>query len=111
MGAGILPTILDNMIADHRLPAMVAVMIDSGGGDAQGSERGLEYDTVSGKCAEFIESEVLLRAAQECHVVFTKNPDGRMTMGGAPAGRARSPWRGSTRSFITACFPTPGPSL
>jgi hypothetical protein len=47
MGQGELPTILDNMIADKRLPVMVAVMIDSGGGDAQGSERGLEYDTFS----------------------------------------------------------------
>jgi enterochelin esterase-like enzyme len=86
MGAGILPTILDNMIADHRLPAMIAVMIDSGGGDAQGSERGLEYDTVSGKYAEFIETEVLPRVAQECHVAFTRDPDGRMTMGGSSGG-------------------------
>ena len=44
-----LPNILDNMIADHRLPAIVAVMIANGGGDGGGSERGLEYDTVSGK--------------------------------------------------------------
>ena len=36
-----LPTVLDNMIADKRLPAMIAVMIANGGGDAQGSERGL----------------------------------------------------------------------
>jgi len=57
MGQGELPTILDNMIADKRVPVMVAVMLDSGGGDAQGSERGLEYDTVSGKYAEFIENE------------------------------------------------------
>jgi enterochelin esterase-like enzyme len=86
MGVGELPTILDNMIADHRLPAMVAVMIDSGGGDAQGSERGLEYDTVSGTYAEFIETEVLPRIAQDYHVTFTKNPDGRMTMGGSSGG-------------------------
>lgn len=83
MGAGQLPTILDNMIADHRLPAMIAVMINSGGGDAQGSERGLEYDTVSGKYAEFIETEVLPKIAQDYHVVFTKDPEGRMTMGGS----------------------------
>ena len=63
MGQGELPNILDNMIADNRLPVMVAVMLDSGGGDAQGSERGLEYDTVSGRYAEFIETEVLPRAA------------------------------------------------
>ncbi len=83
MGAGELPTILDNMIADHRLPALVAVMINSGGGDAQGSERGLEYDTVSGKYAEFIEAEVLPRISRDYHVTFTKDPDGRMTMGGS----------------------------
>jgi enterochelin esterase family protein len=83
MGQGELPTILDNMIADHRLPVMVAVMIDSGGGDAQGSERGLEYDTVSGKYAEFIETEVLPKIAQDCKVTFTKDPDARMTMGGS----------------------------
>jgi enterochelin esterase family protein len=81
MGAGMLPTILDNMIADHRVPAMVAVMIDSGGGDAQGSERGLEYDTVSGRYAEFIETEVLPRISRHYHVTFTKDPKARMTMG------------------------------
>lgn len=86
MGAAFLPTILDNMIADHRLPAMVAVMINSGGGDAQGSERGLEYDTVSGRYAEFIETEVLPRIARDYHVSFTKDPDGRMTMGGSSGG-------------------------
>jgi iron(III)-enterobactin esterase len=83
MGAGELPTILDNMIADHRVPALVAVMLDSGGSDAQGSERGLEYDTLSGAYAEFIEAELLPRAARECNVTFTKDPDGRATMGGS----------------------------
>jgi enterochelin esterase-like enzyme len=86
MGQGEIPTILDNMIADHRLPAMVAIMIDSGGGDAQGSERGLEYDTVSGQYAEFIESEVLPRVSHDYNVRFTKDPNGRMTMGGSSGG-------------------------
>jgi enterochelin esterase family protein len=39
--------VLDNMIAAHRLPAMIIVAPDSGGSDAQGSQRGLEYDTLS----------------------------------------------------------------
>jgi enterochelin esterase family protein len=86
MGAGELPTILDNMIADKRLPAMVAIMIDSGGGDAQGSERGLEYDTMSGRYAEFIETEVLPRVTRETGAHFTKDPNGRMTMGGSSGG-------------------------
>jgi enterochelin esterase-like enzyme len=83
-----LPTILDNMIADRRLPVMVAVMLMHGGGDGPGSERGLEYDTVSGRYAEFIEAEVLPRAAQECGVTFTKDPEARATMGGSSGGSA-----------------------
>lgn len=86
MGSGILPTILDNMIADKRLPTMVAIFIDSGGGDAQGSQRGLEYDTVSGRYAYFVETEVLPRAAKEANVVFTTDPNARMTMGGSSGG-------------------------
>ena len=88
MGAGILPTILDNMIADLRLPPMIAIMINSGGGDSLGSERGLEYDTVSGVYAEFIETEVLPKVAADYHVAFTKDPNGRMTMGGSSGGAA-----------------------
>jgi enterochelin esterase family protein len=83
-----LPKILDNMIAAHRLPVMVAVMIDSGGGDAMGSERGLEYDTVSGKYAQFIEQEVLPKLTKTYHINFTKNPEGRATMGGSSGGAA-----------------------
>ena len=88
MGRGQIPTILDNMIAAHRLPVMVAVMIDSGGGDSLGSERGLEYDTVSGRYAEFIETEVLPRITKDYQVTFTKNPEGRMMMGGSSGGAA-----------------------
>ena len=76
-----LPTILDNMIHERRLPVMIAVMINSGGGDAQGSERGLEYDTVSDKYTTFIETEVLPRVAKDYNVTFTKDPEGRATMG------------------------------
>lgn len=83
-----LATILDNMIAERRLPALVAVMVANGGGDARGSQRGAEYDTVSGKFAEFIETEVLPRVAQECQVIFTKDPAGRAAMGGSSGGAA-----------------------
>ena len=80
--------ILDNMIAARRLPAMAAIFVNHGGGDAQGSERGLEYDTVSGKYAEFIETEVLPRIEKECNIVLTKDPDGRAAMGGSSGGAA-----------------------
>jgi enterochelin esterase-like enzyme len=76
-----LPRILDNLIAQKRVPAMVAVMIQNGGGDAQGSERGLEYDTVSGKFAEFIEAEVLPRVEAKYDLKLARNPDKRAVMG------------------------------
>ena len=76
-------TVLDNLIAEHRLPVMIAVMINSGGGDAQGSERGLEYDTVSDKYTMFIETEVLPKIEKDYNVKFTTDPDGRATMGGS----------------------------
>jgi len=81
-----LATILDNMIADHRLPVMIAIMVMSGGGDGPGSERGLEYDTVSGKYAEFIEAEVLPRVERDYHVTLTRDPEGRATLGGSSGG-------------------------
>jgi enterochelin esterase family protein len=63
-------------------------MIANGGGDAQGSERGLEYDTMSGKFAEFIQAEVLPLVEKNCHVTLTNDPDGRATMGGSSGGSA-----------------------
>jgi enterochelin esterase-like enzyme len=80
--------VLDNMIAAKRLPVMVAVAIASGGGDAQGSQRGMEYDTMSGLYAEFVEKEVLPRVEKEANVKLTKDPDARVTMGGSSGGSA-----------------------
>src|SRR5437588_340929 len=79
-------TALDNLIARKRVPAMVAISIGNGSGDAQGSERGLEYDTMSGRYAEFVESEVLPLVEKQYSVTLTKDPDGRATMGGSSGG-------------------------
>jgi iron(III)-enterobactin esterase len=83
-----LPTVLDNLIAQRRVPAMVAIMIQNGGGDAQGSQRGLEYDTMSGAYADFVESEVIPRVEAECRIRITKDPDGRAAMGGSSGAAA-----------------------
>jgi iron(III)-enterobactin esterase len=77
----LLPHVLDNLIYERRVPAMIAVMIQNGGGDAQGSERGLEYDTVSGRYAEFVEHEVLPQVEAHYHVELTHDPNGRAAMG------------------------------
>jgi enterochelin esterase-like enzyme len=79
-------TVLDNVIAEHKVPAMVAISIGNGSGDAQGSERGLEYDTMSGRYAEFVETEVLPRVEQQFNVKLTRDPEGRATMGGSSGG-------------------------
>jgi enterochelin esterase family protein len=79
-------TTLDNLIAEHRLPIMVAISISNGGGDAQGSERGLEYDTLSPRYAEWVETEVLPLVESHAHVKLTHDPDARATMGGSSGG-------------------------
>ena len=74
-------TALDNLIAQKRVPVMVAISIGNGSGDAQGSQRGLEYDTMSGRYAEFVETEVLPLVEKQYNVTLTKDPNARATMG------------------------------
>jgi enterochelin esterase-like enzyme len=74
-------TALDTLIAQKKVPPMIAISIGNGSGDAQGSQRGLEYDTMSGKYAEFVETEVLPLVEKQCNVKLTKDPEGRATMG------------------------------
>jgi enterochelin esterase-like enzyme len=83
-----LPVVLDNMIYAKKLPAMVALMINPGPGDGRGSERGLEYDTVSEVYSNFIETEALPAVEQDAAVrqayprlKFTTDPEGRATLG------------------------------
>jgi hypothetical protein len=80
--------LLDNLIAQHRVPPMIAVGIAAGGQDALGSERGREYDTVSGTYAEWVEQEVLPLVERNAGARLTKNPDGRATMGLSSSGAA-----------------------
>jgi iron(III)-enterobactin esterase len=74
-------TALDNLIAERRVPVMIALSIGNGRGDAQGSERGLEYDAMSGRYAEFVEKEVLPLVEVKYHVKLTRDPAGRATIG------------------------------
>jgi enterochelin esterase family protein len=93
-GTANLPNILDNLINAKMLPKIVVLFVDNGGGDAQGSERGLEYDTVSGRFAEFVQMEVIPRAIMEVQsqlkvaLKLTDDPEGRATLGGSSGGAA-----------------------
>ena len=81
----------------------MAISIQNGGSDAQASERGLEYDTMSGKYAEFVENEVLPAVESHANVKLTHDPDGRATTGNSSGGSCAWRWPGTTRSGITAC--------
>jgi enterochelin esterase family protein len=78
-----LAPVLDNMIAAKRLPPMIIVAPSSGGSDAQGSQRGLEYDTMSDRYSNWVEQELLPAVAQKYNVAFTDDPEGRAAMGGS----------------------------
>ena len=94
---------LDNLTIStdplKKLPAFIAIAVANGsdrdGSDGQGSERGLEYDTLSDRYAKFINTEVLpavlarsdIKAAYP-NIKFTSDPEGRGTMGCSSGGAA-----------------------
>ncbi len=82
----VLFTALDRLIAEHRIPMMIGISIGNGGGDSQGSERGLEYDTLSGRYAEFVEKEVLPLVESKGGVRLSNDPSARATMGTSSGG-------------------------
>jgi iron(III)-enterobactin esterase len=90
---------LDNLTIskdpDRRLPAFIAIAVQNGGNDSYGSQRGLEYDTMSDRLARFINDEVLtavlnnaeIKAAYP-NIAFTDNPWGKAAMGCSSGGAA-----------------------
>lgn len=90
---------LDNLTiskdTNRKLPAFIAIAVENGGNDGKGSERGLEYDTMSDRFARFINDEVLpavlankdVKAAYP-NIAFTDNPDGKAIMGCSSGGAA-----------------------
>jgi enterochelin esterase-like enzyme len=83
-----LPHILDNLIDQKRIPPIILIQVANGGGDAQGHERGKEYDTMSSAYADYIEAEVLPRVEKNYGVKLTRDPDGRAAMGNSSGGSA-----------------------
>jgi enterochelin esterase-like enzyme len=79
---------LDNMIHDRQIPPIVAIYVDNGGGNSFGSERGLEYDTVSDRYVNFVEAEVLPKVEMAASVTLTHDPEGRAALGGSSGGAA-----------------------
>lgn len=90
---------LDNLTisedSHRRLPPFIAIAVQNGGDDSKGSQRGLEYDTMSDREARFINDEVLpavldnaeIKAAYP-NIAFTENPWGKAVMGCSSGGAA-----------------------
>ena len=94
---------LDNLTVSvdplKKLPPFVAIAVANGsdrdGSDGKGSERGLEYDTMSDRYSRFVDTEVLpaVIADPMVHAAypglkFTKDPEGRGTFGCSSGGAA-----------------------
>jgi enterochelin esterase-like enzyme len=79
--------LMDNMIAAKRIPMMAGVFVDPG------AMRSVEYDTVSDKYYQFVETELLPAAVAQAKMknvtlTFTKDPLGRGSFGGSSGGAA-----------------------
>ncbi len=90
---------LDNLTIstnpDRKLPAFIAIAVENGGDDSKGSQRGLEYDTLSDRLARFVNDEVLPAVLNNAEIkaafpgiAFIENPWGRATMGCSSGGAA-----------------------
>ena len=104
---------LDNLTIatdpNRKLPAFIAIAVENGGNDGKGSERGLEYDTMSDRFARFINDEVLpavlnnaeIKAAYP-KIAFTQNPWGKPPWVAARGARQRLPWAGFAQTCSAA---------
>jgi enterochelin esterase family protein len=90
---------VDNLTASkdatRRVPTFVTVAVQNGGSDTKGSQRNLEYDTMSDRYARFIHDEVLPAVLANPEIkrayprfALTTNPDGRAVLGCSSGGAA-----------------------
>ena len=90
---------LDNLTIskdpERSLPAFVVIAVENGGNDGKGSQRGLEYDTMSDRHARFINDEVLPAVLADPKIkeafpkfALTTDPWGKGVMGCSSGGAA-----------------------
>ncbi|MGA0039079.1 MAG: alpha/beta hydrolase [Pirellulales bacterium] len=90
---------LDNLTVSkdpaRSLPPFIAIAVENGGDDSKGSQRGLEYDTMSDRFARFLNDEVLPAVlahpditAVYPKIAFTDDPWGKGVMGCSSGGAA-----------------------
>ncbi len=90
---------LDNLThaaeVGRNIPAFITIAVENGGDDSKGSERGLEYDTMSDRFARFINNEVLPAVLKNVeikadypNIALTEDPWGKAIMGCSSGGAA-----------------------
>jgi len=77
----------------RKLPAFIVIAVPPGGNDSIGSERGLEYDTLSDRFARYLTEEIMpaLQAKAKSdypNLKFDPNPSGRGSLGCSSGGAA-----------------------
>jgi enterochelin esterase-like enzyme len=96
---GLVRNALDNLTIskdpERSLPAFVVIAVENGGNDGKGSQRGLEYDTMSDRHARFLQEEVIPAVLADPKVkeaypklAFTADPWGKAVMGCSSGGAA-----------------------
>ncbi|HXI60826.1 MAG TPA: alpha/beta hydrolase-fold protein [Polyangia bacterium] len=81
-----LQPLLNNMIAEGKVPSMVGIFVDPA------SQRSVEYDTPSDKYYQFVETELIpevlmrVKAMANIDLNLTKDPEGRGAFGGSSGG-------------------------
>jgi enterochelin esterase-like enzyme len=81
-------TTVDNLILDKKIPAMIILFAQNGGGDAEGSQRGREYDLLGPDNGRFFAEEVIPDMEARFGIRFSKDPEAGGAFGGSSSGAA-----------------------
>jgi len=79
-------TVIDNLTATGDIPPVVAVFVNPGMNDQEPQQRSLEYDTVSSRFVEFIDSEIVPLVESTTGYSLNKDPKQRLICGMSSGG-------------------------
>lgn len=82
---------MDHLFQEKQLSPIVCIFLDPGPQNETciwGTQRNLEYDTVSNTFTDFVEQEVLPFVSKKCGVLLATDPDQRAVMGTSSGGNA-----------------------
>lgn len=79
-------TVLDNLIHDHDVPPVVAVFVNPGASADIPDQRSIEYDTVSARFVEFIDTEILPVVQSKIGLSIDPDPSMRLICGISSGG-------------------------